>query len=178
VKRPSVYQYILTFAILMLFWYILSGYLEFFYIGAGIVCCGIVTLISGDLVFRSDVRIARSAHVFIRFILYIPRLLAAILHANLDVAYRVLHPEMPIDPGIVTVDTPFRGDVLRTSFANAVTLTPGTVTVDVIDGRFIVHALVREAGEEDLLKGRSIERDLARVFGEGDQPPSGETGDL
>ena len=66
-KRPSVYQYILTFAILMLFWYILSGYLEFFYIGAGIVCCGIVTLISGDLVFRSDVRIARSAHVFIRF---------------------------------------------------------------------------------------------------------------
>ena len=176
-KRPSAYQYILTFGILLLFWYILSGYLEFFYIGAGIICCGIVTLISGDLIFRSNVSISRSARVFTRFVLYIPKLLVAIVHANLDVAYRVLHPKMPIDPGIVTVDTSFQDDVLRTSFANAVTLTPGTVTVDVIDGRFIVHALVREAGEEDLLKGRSIERDLARIFGEGGRPPSDETGD-
>lgn len=177
-NRPSVYQYILTFAILMLFWYILSGYLEPFYIGAGIICCGIVTLISGDLVFRSDASIAQSARVFIRFVPYIPKLMVAILHANLDVVYRVLHPKMPIDPGIVTVDTPFRGDVLRTSFANAITLTPGTVTVDVAGGRFTVHALVRETAEEDLLKERGIEHDFAQVFGEGGQPPSGETGGL
>lgn len=162
----------------MTFWYILSGYLEFFYIGAGIVCCCIVTLISGDLALRSGVSISRTTRVFIRFALYIPRLLVAILHANLDVAYRVLHPKMPINPGFIVVDTPFQSDVQRTSFANAVTLTPGTVTVDVVDGRFIVHALVLEAGEEDLLNKRDIERDLARVFGEGCRPPSDETGDL
>lgn len=162
----------------MTFWYVLSGYLEFFYICAGVVCCVIVTLISGDLIFGSGANIPRSVRVFARLILYIPRLVLAILHANLDVAYRVLHPKMPIDPGIIIVDTSFTNDVLRTSFANAVTLTPGTVTIDVNGGTFIVHALVRESGESDLLKERSIEHELARVFDAGDRPLSRDSGGL
>ncbi len=150
----------------MIFWYILSGYLDLFHIGSGIICCAIVTLISGDLVFRSDRSLTRSARTFIRLILSIPKLMVAILYANIDVAYRVLHPKMPINPGMITIDTPFTNDILRTSFANAITLTPGTVTVDVTGGTFIVHALVREAAEEDLLKGRDMQNSLARIFGE------------
>lgn len=174
-NRPSVSRYILTFAILISFWYILSGRPEPFYVGSGIICCAIVTYISGDLLFRSEVSILESARTFIKFVFYIPKLLVAIIYANLDVAYRVLHPKMPIDPRFITVDTSFRGDVLRTAFANAITLTPGTVTVDVSDGRFVVHALVREAAEEDLLRERDMEHDLARVFGEESRPPSDET---
>jgi multicomponent Na+:H+ antiporter subunit E len=165
-SRVSVTHYIAVFSILMIFWYILSGYLDPFHIGAGIICCGIVTLISGDLVFGSDRSLILSARTFIRFILYIPKLMLAILYANIDVAYRVLHPKMPIDPGMITVDTPFTNDILRTSFANAITLTPGTVTVDVTGGTYLVHALVREASEEELLEGRSMQNDLARIFGE------------
>ncbi|MDN7013789.1 hypothetical protein FGW20_12260 [Methanoculleus sp. FWC-SCC3] len=152
----------------MVFWYTLSGQLDPFYIGAGIVCCGIVTLVSGDLIFRSDTSVIRSARTFVRFVLYIPRLMVAILYANIDVAYRILHPKMPIDPALITIETSFRNDVLRTSFANAMTLTPGTVTVDVTGGTFIVHALVREMAEEDLLEKRGIQNSLARIFGERD----------
>jgi len=153
--------------ILMIFWLILSGYLDLFHITAGIICCGIVTLISGDLFFRSDVHLTRSAGRFLRFILYIPRLMVAILYANIDVAYRILHPAMPIDPGFITVETPFTGDVLRTAFANALTLTPGTVTIDVAEGTFLVHAIVRDVSEKDLLEERDIQKNLARIFGEG-----------
>ncbi|MDV2482358.1 hypothetical protein F8E02_10170 [Methanoculleus sp. Wushi-C6] len=152
----------------MAFWYMLSGQLDPFYLGAGIICCGIITLISGDLVFRSNTSVFRSARTFVRFVLYIPRLMVAIVYANIDVAYRILHPKMPIDPALITIETPFRDDVLRTSFANAMTLTPGTVTVDVTGGTFIVHALVREMAEKDLLEGRDIQNRLARIFGESD----------
>ncbi len=152
----------------MFFWYMLSGHPEPFYIGAGIICCGIITLVSGDLIFRSRTSVFRSARTFARFVLYIPRLMVAILYANIDVAYRILHPKMPIDPGLLTIETSFRNDVLRTSFANAMTLTPGTVTVDVTGGTFTVHALVREMAEEELLEKRDIQNSLARIFGESD----------
>ncbi|MCP1714377.1 multicomponent Na+:H+ antiporter subunit E [Methanocalculus alkaliphilus] len=151
----------------MIFWLILSGYLDLFHITAGIICCGIVTLISGDLLFRSDVKMAASARKFLRFILYIPRLMVAILYANIDVAYRILHPAMPIDPGFITVETPFTGDVTRTTFANSLTLTPGTVTIDVTGGTFLVHAIVRDVSEKELLEERDIQKNLARIFGEG-----------
>ncbi len=166
-KRPSIAILLLTFTILMFFWYILSGYLEPFYLAAGAICCGIVTLISGDLLLRSDRNLIRSAGAFIRFIFYIPKLMIAILYANIDVAYRILHPKMPIDPGLIRVDTPFRNDILRTAFANAMTLTPGTVTVDVTGGTFIVHAIVLDVSSDELLNEKSIENNLARIFGEG-----------
>jgi multicomponent Na+:H+ antiporter subunit E len=76
---------------------------------------------------------------------------------------------MPIDPGFITLDTPFQNDILRTAFANAITLTPGTVTVEVAGGRYTVHALVREAAEESLLKERGMQNSLAHVFGEGEE---------
>lgn len=60
--------------------------------------------------------------------------------ANIDVAYRVLHPAMPIHPGIVKARTRLKTASARTALANSITLTPGTMTVDVIDdGTLYVH---------------------------------------
>jgi len=165
-KKPSIIQYILTFAILMTFWYLLSGYLEPFYIGAGIVSSLVVTAVSADLMFRSQKNVLDSARIFVRFLFYIPWLMVEILYANIDVAYRILHPKMPIDPGMITIETPFKGDILRTSFANALTLTPGTVTIDVRRGTFVVHALVMDVSNRELLEKRGIEKSLGRIFGE------------
>lgn len=166
-NRSSIAGHLVVFAILMIFWLLLSGYLDLFHVGSGILCCAIVTLVSGDLVFTEGKSLLRSARIFFRFILYIPLLLMEILYANIDVAYRVLHPSMPIDPGILTIETPFTGDVLRTTFANAMTLTPGTITVDVCGGTFTVHALVLAGGEKDLLETRDIQNHLGAIFEEG-----------
>lgn len=63
-----------------------------------------------------------------------------VVRANFDVAYRALHPAMPIRPGIVKLRTALRTDSARTALGNSITLTPGTMTVDITDdGTLYVH---------------------------------------
>jgi multicomponent Na+:H+ antiporter subunit E len=71
--------------------------------------------------------------------LYIPYFIYYCLIANLDVAYRVLHPDMPIRPGIVKVRTQLRTEIGKTFLANSITLTPGTLAVDIIGQDLYVH---------------------------------------
>ena len=166
IKPISPARAVTVFGIMLLFWIILSGYFDAFHLGAGIICCAIITAISGDLFFQSGRTLPELTGAFIRFLLFIPRLLWSILYANIDVAYRILHPDMPVDPGIITLETSFRDDVLRTTFANAITLTPGTITMEVSGGTFTVHALVQENAEKDLLFDREMEQILAGIFRE------------
>lgn len=73
-------------------------------------------------------------------ILYLFVLAYHIIKANLDVAYRVLHPAMPIHPGIVKVRTRLKTPTALAVLANSITLTPGTHTVDVLENGFLyVH---------------------------------------
>ena len=72
-------------------------------------------------------------------LLYIPFFLYYCLKANLDVAYRVIHPDVPIRPGIVKVRTTLKGDLAKTFLANSITLTPGTLTVDIVGSDLYVH---------------------------------------
>jgi multicomponent Na+:H+ antiporter subunit E len=59
--------------------------------------------------------------------------------ANLDVVYRVVHPDMPIHPGIVKVKTTLTNPAGRTMLANSITLTPGTLSVDIVDEYLYIH---------------------------------------
>jgi len=61
------------------------------------------------------------------------------IKANFDVAYRVLHPAMPIKPGIVRVKMELKSDFARTMLANSITMTPGTISVDIIGDELFVH---------------------------------------
>jgi len=77
--------------------------------------------------------------------------------ANLDVARRVLSPRMPISPTVVDVKATQKTDVGRVTFANSITLTPGTVSLEVHEDSIKVHALSRE-GAEDLAGGEMDQR--------------------
>ena len=72
-------------------------------------------------------------------ILYVPIFFYECVKANLDVAYRVIHPKMPIKPGIVAIRTSLKSDVSKLMLANSITLTPGTLTVDVSDEYLFIH---------------------------------------
>jgi multicomponent Na+:H+ antiporter subunit E len=61
------------------------------------------------------------------------------IKANIDVAYRVLHPAMPIRPGIVKVKTTLKSDMAKMLLANSITMTPGTISVDIIDDYLYIH---------------------------------------
>jgi multicomponent Na+:H+ antiporter subunit E len=65
--------------------------------------------------------------------------LKALVLSNLDVAFRVLHPRMPIDPGIVKVKTKLKTPLGRLLLANSITLTPGTITVEMRGEDLFVH---------------------------------------
>jgi len=72
-------------------------------------------------------------------LLYCIKLALEIIKANFDVAYRVLHPALPIKPGIVAVKTNLKSTMAKLLLANSITLTPGTFTVDVVGDRLLIH---------------------------------------
>ena len=101
------------------------------------------------------------------FLIYLPYFFYYCIQANLDVALRVIHPDMPIRPGIVKVRTTLHSDMAKTFLANSITLTPGTLTVD-IDGQDIyVHWInidTEEASERTAKICGRFEPLLRRVF--------------
>jgi len=72
-------------------------------------------------------------------LLYIPTFFYQCVKANLDVAYRAVHPKMPISPGIVAIRTTLKSDVGKLMLANSITLTPGTLTVDISGEYLFIH---------------------------------------
>ena len=101
-------------------------------------------------------------------VVYLFVLVAYVVQANLDVAYRALHPALPIRPGIVKLKTRLRHPAARTVLCNSITLTPGTLAVDVRDdGTMLVHWIyVRSLDPEEAAKqiiGR-FEWFIERIF--------------
>lgn len=102
------------------------------------------------------------------FVTYVPVFVYYCILANLHVMYLVLHPDLPISPGVVKVKTRLASDAARTALANCITLTPGTLTVDVTnDGYLYVHWLVVESTEMKAATHEIVERFegwLERIF--------------
>ena len=99
------------------------------------------------------------------FSLYLPYFFYYCIRANLDVAYRVLHVDTPIRPGFVRVRTSLKSDMARTLLANSITLTPGTLTVD-IDGRDLYVHWINVQGEDVEEHTRVIVRRFERILEE------------
>jgi multicomponent Na+:H+ antiporter subunit E len=104
--------------------------------------------------------------LWLRWLTYIPWLLYQIFLANLHVMYLVFHPKMMelIDPQVIEFDTRLKSDYARTTFANSITLTPGTITVNAtVLGRFAVHCIDRPSSAA--LPG-DMEKRIVKVFRE------------
>lgn len=158
-------SFALTWLIMFAFWILFSGRFDVFHVILGIISCTIVALISGDLIFSSPAPRGLIL-LWLRFLRYIPWLLYQIFRANLHVMYLVFHPRMMelINPQIIAFDSRLTSDYSRTTFANSITLTPGTITVSVsVLGKFSVHCIDEKSGEA--LPGEMEER-IANVFGE------------
>ena len=101
------------------------------------------------------------------FILYIFVLFIEIIKANFDVAYRVIHPKMPIKPGIIIIKTKLKQDIAKMILANSITLTPGTFTLDIKGDKLLIHWIyVRSEKMDESTKiiGQKFEKYLKVVF--------------
>jgi multicomponent Na+:H+ antiporter subunit E len=116
-----------------------DGRVEWQSVIAGAIVAVFVGLYFSDKIERK----LQFTHVFKRIfwmVLYVPVFFWYVVVANLDVVYRVIHPEMPIHPGIVKVKTTLKNPAGRTMLANSITLTPGTLSVDITDDDYLyVH---------------------------------------
>lgn len=87
--------------------------------------------------------------------------------ANFDVAYRVLHPRRPLSPGIVRVQSRIQSLWGRVFLANAITLTPGTLTVDLLGNDLFVHCIRIKPDRLDALRDQIVlrfDRYLTKIF--------------
>ncbi len=87
-------------------------------------------------------------HLAGRAIVYVPWLLLAILRSNVDVTLRILNPRLPVSPTLIRTRATQKTAMGKVIYANSITLTPGTVSVEVENDFILVHALSRESAEE------------------------------
>ena len=168
----------LQFVILYVFWLILSGHYQAKYIIIGAIAAALVTLLTNDLFYstlRYGERVETKPHaIFLqlfRFLIYLPWLLVQIIMANVQVAYLVLHPRMPIEPALLLFRTRMQKGIAQVTLANSITLTPGTITVSLEDGNYIIHTL-RPPLAQGLVEA-SMQNKVAKVYlEEKEQPPA------
>ena len=131
-------RYIALFFVSLIFWLLFTFELTIANIVTGIVASIITSAIFGKYFITHGSKLLQP-HRYFWFVTYILIFIWECLKANLDVAYRVLHPAMPIKPGIIKVKTNLKTDIAKTTLANSITMTPGTITVDIIDDIIYVH---------------------------------------
>jgi len=101
-------------------------------------------------------------------IAYIFVFIIELIKSNLDVAYRVISPKLPINPGIVKVKTVLNTEIGRMILANSITLTPGTLSVDIRDEFIYVHWIDVEGKDIDTATDaivKKFEKYLKEIYG-------------
>ncbi len=145
-RKPIRYSVALGL-VLFAIWLLWSGHYTPLMIAFGVISCAGVVALAGrmQIVDEEGVPVQLGLKPF----LYGIWLLKEIVQANLDVARRIINPRLPIRPQMIRIKSSQQGELGRVIFANSITLTPGTVSVDVDGDEVVVHALTDEAAAED-----------------------------
>lgn len=173
-RRKPWLERLVLFGVAFVLWLILAwpvspgdGRLLTGDIVAGLFAAAIVALVMHEMVRVNFVRFLKPLAWFWMFV-YVGVFSWYVLRGGIDVAYRVLHPAMPIKPGIIRIRSVLKTATGRTALANSITLTPGTLTLEVTDdGVFYVHwlnigSLDEEAAARQVL--RRFEWYIQRIF--------------
>lgn len=150
-----------VFVIMMIFWVIMSGMFDAFHLSLGVLSCALVAFFSSDLLFpKAGTPWFKE---LIGVICYLPYLFWQIVLANLQVTYIVLHPRMleKIDPHLFRFDTKLKRPISKVAMAQSITLTPGTIAVNIHEDQIAVYALTTEAAAG--LPGE-MERQVAKAL--------------
>lgn len=142
-------------------WYLLSGKFDLLHFGAGVVTALVISAGTLPVEDRTTFRAGR-------FLAYVPWLVGQIVVSNLRVARVVLSRRMPIAPAFIAQAPGVTGPRALTLLGFSITLTPGTLTVDVGEEQIFVHAL-DEASARDVRDGVAARR-VVEVFPGGTRP--------
>jgi multicomponent Na+:H+ antiporter subunit E len=144
------------------YWALLSGqFHNTFLIGAGAVCIAFVMWIASRMGLLDDE--GAPARYYVQLVLYTPYLIWQVILSNWDVLKRIWADDMAIDPRWAKIPYSTRSGFVTTTYANSITLTPGTVTTDIGEREMLIHCLHKDA-EDGLLSG-DMENHVKRLEG-------------
>ena len=154
-------QFALAFIFAFVFWLLLVGSIDRNEMVAGVlVAAASAVLTLGRAPILNGIRLTPTAPL--SFLAYLGSLLVALLRANLDMARRVLSPALPIRPAMVRITTSLRSDLGRLVLANSITLTPGTLSVDIDGDTLLVHWIDCPPGTDIAAATQTIAGDFER----------------
>ena len=165
-KRIGVWigmRFLSLVVVLFAFWLLLSGHYTPFLVIAGLLTALAAAVVGRVLGFGDaegyPIELTASA------LLYWPWLIKEILFSAINVASIILRPSLPISPQLISVPTSQKGPVGLVTYANSITLTPGTITVQVDRPHhtFLVHALTK--GSADGLASGEMDRRVTNMAG-------------
>jgi len=154
--------FILTF----LFWMLLTLDLTPANLIAGAAAALLTALLFAKYFFKKVVKFIQPLRYF-WLLVYLVIFTWECIKANFDVAYRVLHPAMPIKPGIVKVKLGLQSDFARTMLANSITMTPGTIAVDIIEDDLYVHWIYVRSEDPEIYSQKiagKFEKYIKKIF--------------
>jgi multicomponent Na+:H+ antiporter subunit E len=166
--KKKLYSKIFLFLVTFIIWVLLTYSFNIQKLLVGAICSFIVVLLVSDVCLQGQWKFIRPIK-YLWFLYYVPIFVWEVVKANLDVAYRILSPDMPIKPGIVKIKTRLKSDIGLTMLANSITLTPGTMSVDIDkeNGYIYVHWIyVKTQDLEETTKKISLrlENVLIKIF--------------
>ena len=142
---------------LFVFWIFLSASFEWIHLGLGLICSfAVAWLNSGHSPFVPKFRL------WFGILLYLPWLFYKIVESSLHLSKLILHPALPIDPQLISVESKLQHHAAVVLFGNSITLTPGTITAEVNRNKFIVHVMDNVLSED--IASKQMESKIAAIF--------------
>ena len=151
---------LLDLIIIFVLWLLLTWSLDVQSVVAGVILAILFGVVLSGLLPAKVERLFSPVRWFWALMHFISLAFWIVL-ANFDVMYRVLHPNLPIRPGIVKVKTTLKSDEAKAFLANSITLTPGTRANEYPHNRDYVHWINVHESLEDT---EAITRDIAGRF--------------
>lgn len=151
----------------MTFWLVLSGMYDIFHISMGIISVIFVlwfnTKIRNYVFYDEDEAHKSQNFKLYRLFYYLPFLVWEIISSSLKVAYLIVHPQMPIKVGIIRFHTNLPNMTAKVFLANSITLTPGTVTLQIEGDELIIHSLTND--KDDAHIDHTLTEEVAKLYG-------------
>jgi multicomponent Na+:H+ antiporter subunit E len=151
-------KFISTWIVLWGVWLLLSGFFLEEVILGGVITIIISILISRYMAFEMSWLFPIQLFKFL--FIYIPLFIYKLIVANVQLAMIVLNPKLPIKPGFVRVRTAIDSDLGKLILANSITLTPGTLSMDIVKDEILIHWVKVEEG-----KASKVSLDFEKVLG-------------
>ena len=147
-------------------WLLLTRTLGIQFVIAGVIVSLLTAFLFGNIFVKNWNKLFQIER-YLWFLWYLIIFIWECVKANVDVAYRVLHPALPIKPGIIKTKVNLKTDIARTILANSITMTPGTLSVDITGEHIFIHWIFISDEISEASRQRIVDRFesiLARIF--------------